>query len=145
MAPLPSPTYTISQAANLTGLHRDTIKRRLRAGDFPRATQDAAGTWRIPRADLTGAGLTVGERPEPQGARGALAADLATARGEADKWRAVAEERAATIDSLRLALRALEAPRPAPEGLPETSPQGAPGRPWWRPWGGTRHGRTLAT
>lgn len=49
---------TIQEAARLTGVSRDTIKRDLEAGRYPGATKGAAGNdpWVIPLADLEAAG-----------------------------------------------------------------------------------------
>lgn len=49
---------TLRQAAALTGVSVDTMKRRVLAGSFRRATQEAGPrrTWLIPVADLVEAG-----------------------------------------------------------------------------------------
>ena len=64
---------TLDEAAAATSLSRDTIKRRLKRGEFPGATRGAAHgrrppPWLIPMVDLVAAGLEVclpepGDRP----------------------------------------------------------------------------------
>src|SRR3954466_7777728 len=48
---------SVDDAARLCGVSRDTIKRRLRAGEFPNAVRvrvpGPKGPWRIPDTDLT--------------------------------------------------------------------------------------------
>ncbi len=51
------PSYSLTQAAKMTGVSLSTIKRRRMAGAFPNAHQDDAGTWLIPVGDLLAAGL----------------------------------------------------------------------------------------
>ena len=55
---------TIDEAARATSLSRDTIKRRLRRGEFPGAIRgkphgDRPPPWLIPVVDLVAAGLNV--------------------------------------------------------------------------------------
>lgn len=55
---------TMDEAARATSLSRDTIKRRLRRGDFPGAIRGTPHgkrppPWLIPVVDLIAAGLTV--------------------------------------------------------------------------------------
>lgn len=54
--------YTPNEAATLCGVSRDTIKRRLRSGQFPHAHREdgPTGAWRIPEEDLRDAGLFLG-------------------------------------------------------------------------------------
>jgi predicted DNA-binding transcriptional regulator AlpA len=53
---------TINEVADITGVSRDTIKRRLRSGAFPGATRRGAiggrsAPWLIPVGDLVAAGF----------------------------------------------------------------------------------------
>jgi excisionase family DNA binding protein len=50
----------ISEAAERMGVSVDTIRRRLRAGELPRAARGTGSNapWRIPLGDLIAAGLT---------------------------------------------------------------------------------------
>lgn len=57
-------TLTIAQAALRCSVSVDTVRRRLRAHQFPRAHQDGTGAWRVPVGDLVTAGL----RPSLAGA-----------------------------------------------------------------------------
>lgn len=58
-----SDSCSIARAAEIAGVSRDTIKRRLNSGAFPRAFRGAGsgpgGPWRIPLSDLHDAGLVV--------------------------------------------------------------------------------------
>lgn len=59
--PNPSePDLLINDAAKRCGLSPDTIRRRLRSGQFPRSFRDEAGAWRVPLGDLVSAGLRPG-------------------------------------------------------------------------------------
>lgn len=56
--------YTLREAATVTGLHRDTIRAKLKGREFPGAKQEGEGfnaKWLIPSTDLGAAGL----RPHP--------------------------------------------------------------------------------
>ena len=53
------PAFSRSQAADVTGASRSTIKRRHLAGDFPNAYKGTDGQWRIPIEDLIAAGYDV--------------------------------------------------------------------------------------
>lgn len=61
---------TINAAAEMCGVSRDTVKRRLASGAFPNAIRvqgpGPRGPWRIPELDLRAAGL-LSERPAPDG------------------------------------------------------------------------------
>ncbi len=50
----------IQEAAERMGVSVDTIRRRLRAGELPRAARETGSNapWRIPLGDLIAAGLT---------------------------------------------------------------------------------------
>jgi len=53
------PTYTIAQAARLTGLHRNTIRQKVRSGQLRAETRlgKFGEEYRIPRSALVAAGL----------------------------------------------------------------------------------------
>ncbi len=52
------PKWTLSEAAEHTGMSRSTLRRRLDQGKFPGAYRDQAKQWRIPLTDLLAAGIT---------------------------------------------------------------------------------------
>lgn len=54
--PLHTDLVTISEAADLTGRDRSTIKRDREEGRYPCAVKDPSGAWRIPVGDLVAAG-----------------------------------------------------------------------------------------
>jgi predicted DNA-binding transcriptional regulator AlpA len=115
MAPDPR-TFTLTEAAEVTGVSRVTVRRWLDAGRFPSAFQrppvgGAPGAWLIPAPDLTAAGLSLegAARPRPKRAGGAGAAerpDLAERLAVAE---ALAEERLRTITSLEQQLSDMRA------------------------------------
>ncbi len=108
-----APSYSLTEAALVTGKSRVTIRRYLDRGQFPNAFRDDGGEpgpvpWRVPLSDLVAAGLTVspvemlahsGEvrQGDTEGGRTTLQVvreQLATAT-------ALAAERERTIESLR--------------------------------------------
>lgn len=113
-------TYTLSEAAEVTGKSRVTLRRYLDQGRFPNAYRDEkdpnSQPWHIPAADLRAAGLTPSTDPAhgaslEGGPEAALRTELAVAQ-------ALAEERAHTIELLSAqllqiqdTLRAVAAPR----------------------------------
>lgn len=135
------PQLTMTEAAKAAGVSRDTIKRRHRTGAFPGAVQGAVGEWRIPVEELLAAGFTLhapgpalGDEPgqHQEQAPGHDEAELTRLRMEAERWRAVAEERQAHIDHLVLALRALPpAPQVQAPGHDEAPGSARGRRRWW--------------
>jgi hypothetical protein len=108
---------TLREASRACGKSIDTIKRYRQAGRFPHAVQDrdAAGTWRIPIADLFEAGLEpvtasrkeqlAGVQAAPplghgEGDQGGDSQELAVARAELAAARQVIDAQAAHIESL---------------------------------------------
>jgi hypothetical protein len=87
--------FSITEAAQATGMHRDTIKRRVGKDEFPNARRDSAGAWLIPLGDLLAAGLTVnapasGEDTAQHQEPAPPAAQVALLEAERDRWRAEA-------------------------------------------------------
>jgi len=105
-------SYTLTEAARVTGKSRVTMRRYLDAGRFPHAFQDTeAGTtpapWRIPLGDLTAAGLEVapadriaGRPKTTQAESGGESAHYQQLREQLAVATALADERARTIDAL---------------------------------------------
>lgn len=154
--------FTLTSAAEATGTSKRTILRHIDNLTRHGATKDDTGAWSIPLAALLAAGFRVGaprtsdtDQHAPTRAPGALDDDRDALRAELQRVRAelteaqhraalaaaeraaavaLAAERAAHIDSLRLALRQLTAaPEPAPTA-PERAPHDAepPQRVgWW--------------
>ena len=148
--------FSLTAAADATNTSKRTLLRH--ADDLTRhgATKDSTGAWSIPVASLLACGFKVGaprtgdnDQPAPGHAPArtndsleALRAELAAVRAELvdAEHRAVlaetqrtaamtlAAERAAHIDSLRIALRALP-PAPEPTSAPD---QPAHRHHWWR-------------
>lgn len=103
-------TYTLTEAAEVTGKGRATIRRYLDAGRFPNAfqedTADPFPAWRIPSSDLIAAGLAIDlARPETRlsTSRRARSTVMSTSE-ELAAANAVAAERARTIEALTLEL-----------------------------------------
>jgi hypothetical protein len=131
---------TLSEAAAACGVSRSTVKRKL--AEFGNAYRDGDGVWRVPIADLLGAGLKLRPRPgqtvdqgHDPGVNGAdqgqiqqLAAELAAER----MARQVAETKVmlltANLEDLRYSLRAISGPPRVQEAPPvaEAPPQPAP-------------------
>ncbi len=167
---------TISDAAAACGVSRSRIRRLLDAGAFPQAAQEdqpgkgaSARVWHIPAPDLRAAGLTPNRTPDSPADMGEGTArlpgeqseqvpahELAALRAELDLERerrraaeALAAERAANLDDLRMALRLLEAHNPGgpalfpdppaarqsapvePVSEPSSKDAGKPGATWW--------------
>jgi hypothetical protein len=128
------PVLSLGEAVKTTGAARTTIQRRLARGEIPGATRTPSGGWSIPVRGLIAAGLTPRTSP-PDAApvrsveeeTAELRAELAAAQAAAERYRVeaeaatrLAEERAAGLADLRLALKAMsqaiesgERPRPA--------------------------------
>lgn len=114
------PALSLSQAAEATGKHRNTIRNALTGDRFPNAYRDGAGAWRIPVGDLLGAGFTlyaptaaeVQVTSEPAGDGDVvdrLRAELADLRRRVDLAEALAAERERTMERLFAMLPALPA------------------------------------
>ena len=131
-------TLTVAEAAQACGVSTSTIRRYLRGGRFPGARQEPSpvpgqpGPWRIPTRDLLEAGLDRQRLPPSgQAEQHQSPADPAGGWADSDRVQAlehalelertrrqaaevVAAERARTIVTLEIALRALEHRRPEP-------------------------------
>jgi transcriptional regulator with XRE-family HTH domain len=134
--PQQRPTLTVAEAAQACGVSTSTIRRYLRGGRFPGARQEPSpvpgqpGSWRIPTQDLLEAGLDRQRlTPSGQAEQHQSPADPAGGWADSDRVQAlehalelertrrqaaevVAAERARTIVTLEIALRALEHRRP---------------------------------
>ncbi len=121
------PTFTLAEAARVTGTSRRTLGRLLDAGELPGAARDASGAWSIPVDALLAAGLTVHAPAPPEAPQAAPSpfpppstppiatapdpAELNRLRDEVADWRrraevaeAVAAERSANLVDVREAL-----------------------------------------
>jgi hypothetical protein len=142
------PTLSAAEAARAAGVSAKTIGRALKKGKVPGAERLPSGGWALPVEGLLAAGYVL-HRSEPEPVEvtpqgdpdrvRALEAEVAELRRERDVAVAVAEERAAALADVRLALRALNAGTD-PEGtaVPTTAAR-APEAPvartagrWWR-------------
>lgn len=157
--------FTVTEAAQACRVDRRTITRKMDALEAAGAYKDAVGQWRIPLAALLTAGFTPGKpagpdatpstpghnnTPQGDALADALAentrlhAELIDAqhRAQIAETRriaavAIADERSRHIDSLRTALRALEAappiaPQPQNGETPVLLSKPAHPRRWWR-------------
>src|SRR5690606_36108878 len=72
------PVLTVVQAAEACAVSVDTIRRRLRAGGFPRARREVEpnGAWLIPFGDLAYGGLAADRARLPGNPRPVTGADL---------------------------------------------------------------------
>jgi hypothetical protein len=109
-------SYTLTEAAAVTGRSRVTMRRHLDAGKFPNAWRDESSgetpaPWRVPLGDLVAAGLDVhpadrvvrgAASTATQGRTGAVSLDVENSRLREELGVAVAlaDERARTIELL---------------------------------------------
>ena len=109
---------TIREAADLTGMHADTIKDRVKGGRYPSADQyGGRKTWMMPVKDLVVAGdldasqvcevpvLLESLRESKQVAE--LRSEIAELRTALEVATALAEERKANLDTLNALLLAV--------------------------------------
>lgn len=115
-------SYTLTEAARVTGRSRVTMRRYLDSARFPGAFRGpsvggAPAPWRIPVGDLLAAGLVVGAVEDTgaapamtqQEAGSPVAAEIVTLREQLAAARAAAAERASTIAILASELREMRA------------------------------------
>jgi excisionase family DNA binding protein len=76
-----SRTYTINEAAGLTGLHKNTIRQRIRLGQLDATIQQGkfGEEYRIPHEALVEAGLLSGAGPLEEGGSPTVTAEFAPA------------------------------------------------------------------
>jgi Helix-turn-helix domain len=103
---------TISEAARACAVNRRTIRRHRDAGDFPGAYRDQENVWRIPTADLEAAGYPpylLARLAEPSEATrlDRLRIEVTLLKERLKATQAIAREREARIEDLRLVLRLL--------------------------------------
>lgn len=139
------PAWTLTEAAERTGVSRSSMRRYREAGRFPNAFKDSTGAWRFPLEDLLAIGLRPVDpahaeqvsMPTEQGQPGRLAelelevvelrSRLAVERERSAGLERLAQAAEANARDLRMALRMLEggrAERPAERGpeLPQSMP-----------------------
>lgn len=99
----------LSQAIEAYEVHRVTLQRRLKRGDFPNARRDKRGWWHIPVTDLEAAGLKPRRsRSRPQEEAELLERENIEFRRRLAVAEAVAQERLDRIADMREALRLLQ-------------------------------------
>jgi excisionase family DNA binding protein len=129
------PAWTLTEAAERTGVSRSTVRRYREAGKLPGAFKDSAGTWRFPLESLLAAGLKIVEpaqderltMPTEQGRPDAeqptaelrlrileLEKELAVEQAHRAGLERLAEAAEANARDLRMALRMLEAGKAEP-------------------------------
>jgi transposase-like protein len=123
---------TISEAARACGVNRRTIRRHRDAGDFPGAFRDQQNVWRIPTADLEAAGyppylLSRLDEPSEATRLDQLRMEVSLLKERLKATQAIAREREARIEDLRLVLRLLPGMAAAQAAPPARLPAGAKG------------------
>lgn len=104
MAPDPR-SFTLTEAAAVSGVSRVTLRRWLDAGRFPSAFQQppvgkAPATWLIPAADLIAQGLSLDSTGSSPRRRSDRSFEPDTYGSRLAVAEALAEERLRTIESL---------------------------------------------
>jgi hypothetical protein len=122
--------YTLGQAARACGRSKMTVARAIKAGRLS-ASRTENGTFAIDPAELSRVYPMIGNGAGTvrRDATGGETGSLAQVTGERDRYRALAEERDATIRDLRARLDA-EADERRRLVAVLTGPRGA----WWRGW-----------
>lgn len=141
MTDTPAPAYmTLGEATKAVDASRSTLQRRLKAGDIEGAYRDADGVWRIPFSGLIAAGLAPRTTPpdEPNTTNttdihpSEPTTEVERLRAELEHVKALANERAATVELLREVIEhlstAIKAGPPALEPPASTTGQR---RRWW--------------
>lgn len=141
------PAWTLSEAAERTGVSRSTLRRYREGGKFPNAYKAIDGQWKIPMEDLLAAGLRVSDpalgAPAEQAVPPAQSMPTEQPNGQAQPAQDATVERVRELESLlaverarveglerlaaaaeantadlRMALRVLESGRPTPVSEP---------------------------
>jgi hypothetical protein len=139
MTDTPTPAYmTLGEATRAVDASRSTLQRRLKAGDIEGAYRDGGGVWRIPFSGLIAAGLAPRTTPADDTTEGMTTAEMdPTAeverlRAELAHVKAIADERAATVEVLRDVIEHLAAAiKAGPPELPVTTASTGHRRRWW--------------
>lgn len=124
------PAWTLSESAERTTASRSTLRRYLAAGRFPGAYKDSKGQWRFPMEDLLAVGIELRKasetspseqvqeenEPEPslltdEARLRELELALAIERERNEGLQRLVDATKQGADDLRLALRAIEAPK----------------------------------
>jgi hypothetical protein len=116
MAKTNETSYTLTEAAQVTGKSRVTMRRYLDGGKFPNAWQEQVEgntppPWRVPLGDLVAAGLAVHPadrvapstrptQPDTAGMSAAFDEEVQRLREELAVAAALADERVRTIETL---------------------------------------------
>ncbi|WP_104119300.1 AlpA family transcriptional regulator [Arthrobacter sp. B1805] len=125
------PAWTLSEAAERTGVSRSTMRRYREQGKLPNAYKDTDGLWRVPLEDLLAVGLTPTDptlsAPTEQPAEQPTTTDdrltervreleslLAVERARAEGLERIAAAAETNAADLRMALRMLESGRAEP-------------------------------
>jgi hypothetical protein len=112
-------TLSISEAAQVCGVRRRTIRRRHQAGEFEHAFKDPDGSWKIPVNDLIAAGLRPNVVADPDEPRimftatsqvDRLRMEVSVLRERVRALEVIARERGERVTDLRTILRMLPAP-----------------------------------
>jgi GH24 family phage-related lysozyme (muramidase) len=145
MTDTPTPAYmTLGEATKAVDASRSTLQRRLKAGDIEGAYRDGEGVWRIPFSGLIAAGLAprttppdtvtteVDSVPSLEADSTEHTTEVERLRAELEHVKALANERAATVELLREVIEhlstAIKAGPPALEPPASTTGQR---RRWW--------------
>lgn len=117
---------SISEAAQICGVRRRTIRRRHQAGEFEHAFKEPDGSWRIPVDDLVAAGLRPNVVTDPEEPRIVFSAasqvdrlrvEVAVLRERVRALEVIARERGERVTDLRTILRML----PGARGVEESA------------------------
>lgn len=141
------PKFTIAQITEQFTVSRSTVRRGLNDGRFPNAEKDYHGRWLIPVDDVLHAGFKPRKTwLNESGSQGAhdpsqlaqnhldgndsavltdqahIEKELAHERAQVDKLKALLEAERAHVESLRMALRMIEAAPAGPRESTASSP-----------------------
>jgi hypothetical protein len=132
---------SISEAAQVCGVRRRTIRKRHQAGEFEHAFKDPDGSWKIPVNDLIASGLRPNVVADPDEPRIVFTAasqvdrlrmEVAVLRERVRALEVIARERGERVNDLRTILRMLPAhsePEESPIATAEEEPPPDPEPP----------------